>query len=89
MNEHIMNFYGDVIFIYSMGMIISYVILIWLAAITIIRNKTATVESYAKKVIGKSPYTPGVSIIAQPTTKNKPLLTTSIHCLPRNTLNSR
>lgn len=64
MNEHIMNFYGDVIFIYSMGMIISYVILIWLAAITIIRNKTATVESYAKKVIGKSPYTPGVSIIA-------------------------
>lgn len=59
MNEHIMNFYGDVIFIYSMGMIISYVILIWLAAITIIRNKTATVESYAKKVIGKSPYTPG------------------------------
>ena len=64
MNEHIMNFYGNVIFIYSMGMIISYVILIWLAAITIIRNKTATVESYAKKVIGKSPYTPGVSIIA-------------------------
>lgn len=49
MSEYIMNFYGDIIFIYSMGMIVSYVILIWLAAITIIRNKTVSVESYAKK----------------------------------------
>ena len=64
MSEYIIDFYGYTIFIYSMGMIVSYVILIWLASLTILRSKSSSVESYAKKVIEKSPYTPGVSIIA-------------------------
>ena len=64
MNEYFIEFYGFTIFAYSIALIISYVILMWLAEISIIRSKTSFVESYAKKVIDKSPYTPGVSIVA-------------------------
>ena len=48
----------------SIALIISYVVLIWLAEISIMRSRTSFVESYAKKIITRSPYTPGVSIVA-------------------------
>lgn len=64
MKEFIITFYGYTIFIYSITIIVSYVILIWLAKISIRRSRASFVESYAKKIIDKSPYTPGVSIVA-------------------------
>lgn len=64
MKEFIINFYGHTIFIYSLGLIISYVILMWLAEISILRNKKNNLESYAKNLLNRSPYTPGVSIVA-------------------------
>lgn len=64
MKEYFIEFYGYTIFIYSIALIVSYVVLIWLAKISIRRSRTSFVESYAKKVIDKSPYTPGVSIVA-------------------------
>lgn len=64
MKEYIIEFYGLTIFVYSIALIISYVVLIWLAEISIMRSRTSFVESYAKKIITRSPYTPGVSIIA-------------------------
>ena len=64
MKELVFYFYGYAIFFYSMGLIVSYVILMWLAEIGILRRKNAHLTPYAKYVIDKSPYTPGVSIIA-------------------------
>lgn len=64
MKELILNFYGHTIFIYSLGLIISYVVLMWLAEISILRSKKNNLESYAKNLLNKSPYTPGVSIVA-------------------------
>ena len=64
MKEFIINFYGHTIFIYSLGLIISYVILMWLAEISILKNKKNNLESYAKDLLNRSPYTPGVSIVA-------------------------
>lgn len=64
MKEFIISFYGHTIFIYSLGLIISYVILMWLAEISILRSKRNNLESYAKDLIKRSPYTPGVSIVA-------------------------
>lgn len=64
MKEIIFNFYGHTIFFYSLGLIISYVILMWLAEISILKRKKNNLESYAKDLLNKSPYTPGVSIVA-------------------------
>ena len=64
MKEFIIDFYGYSIFAYSIGLILSYVVLIWLAEVSIVRSKASFVESYAKKIIDRSPYTPGVSIVA-------------------------
>ena len=57
-------FYGYVVFFYSMGLIVSYVILMWLAGIGIMRRKRGGLSLYTKEIINSSPYTPGVSIIA-------------------------
>lgn len=64
MKDIILDFYGHAIFFYSLGLIISYVILMWLAEISILRSKRNNLESYSKNLINKSPYTPGVSIVA-------------------------
>lgn len=64
MREFILNFYGHTIFIYSLGLIISYVILMWLAEVSILKSKKNNLESYAKDLLKRSPYTPGVSIVA-------------------------
>lgn len=64
MKDLVFYFYGYAVFFYSVGLIISYVVLMWLAEIGILRRKNAHLSPYAKYVIDKSPYTPGVSIIA-------------------------
>lgn len=57
-------FYGYVVFFYSMGLIVSYVVLMWLAGIGILRRKRGGLDLYTREIINNSPYTPGVSIIA-------------------------
>lgn len=64
MKETLFDFYGHSIFIYSMAMIVSNVILMWLAEWSIRRNKASFADSYAKRLVNKSPFTPGVSIVA-------------------------
>lgn len=64
MSDLVLYFYGYIIFFYSMGLIISYVILMLLAEIGIFREKYHHLPEYAKHMIDTSPYTPGVSIIA-------------------------
>ncbi len=57
-------YYGYVVFFYSMGLIVSYVVLMWLAGVGIMRRKRGGISRYTKDIIDSSPYTPGVSIIA-------------------------
>lgn len=47
-----------------MGLIVSYVVLMWLAGVGIMRRKRGGISRYTKDIIDSSPYTPGVSIIA-------------------------
>ena len=78
----IFYFYGYVVFFYSMGLIISYVILMWLAEIGIFRKKRGPLSLYTKQIIEKSPYTPGVSIIA-------PAYNRGAHCREQRQLAAR
>ncbi len=64
MRDIIFYFYGYIVFFYSMGLIISYMVLMWLAEIGILRSKRSHLNPYSKQLINNSPYTPGVSIIA-------------------------
>lgn len=64
MSDLIFYFYGYVVFFYSLGLIVSYVILMMMAEVGIFRNKYHHMPEYAKYMIDTSPYTPGVSIIA-------------------------
>ena len=59
----ILTFYGYLIFFYSLGLILSYVVLLMMA------YKYTTgyhhwSDDYMKRVVDFSPYTPGVSIVA-------------------------
>lgn len=64
MREFLLDFYGYTIFIYTLALIISYVLLMWLAEISILRSRKNNLESYSRNLLLKSPYTPGVSIVA-------------------------
>ena len=64
MKDIIFYFYGYVIFFYSLGLMVSYVILMWLAELGILRSKHSHLSVYPKYIMDNSPYTPGVSIIA-------------------------
>ena len=64
MKDIIFYFYGYVVFFYSLGLMVSYVILMWLAELGILRSKHSHLSVYPKYIMDNSPYTPGVSIIA-------------------------
>lgn len=64
LKDLIFYFYGYIVFFYSMGLIISYVILMWLAEIGIFRKKRGPLNLYTQQIIDSSPYSPGVSVIA-------------------------
>lgn len=59
-----MTFYGYFVFFYSMALLLSYALLIWLSNISLRRHKRTMIDPYVNKIINDSPYTPGVSIIA-------------------------
>lgn len=64
MKEFIIYFYGYFVFFYSLALMLSYVVLIWLAYISLRRNDSTMIDAYVWTIMKKSPYTPGVSIIA-------------------------
>lgn len=64
MLEFIFDFYGYVVFFYSITLMLSYVMLMVLAYRGLFGNTMIVVDNYAERVIGNSPYTPGVSIVA-------------------------
>ena len=64
MKEFILYAYGYLVFFYSMALMLSYVILIWLSYVEQRRHRATMSDTYVKKIFEHSPYTPGVSIIA-------------------------
>lgn len=80
MKDMLFYFYSYVIFFYSMGMIISYVVLMCLAEWGILRSKRSYIDTYTKRLIDHSPYTPGVSIIA-PAYNEERTIVDNVHSL--------
>lgn len=64
MKEIILYTYGYLVFFYSMALMLSYVMLIWLSYIEQKRSAHVMSDPYVKKILERSPYVPGVSIIA-------------------------
>ena len=64
MKEFLFDFFGNTIYFYSLTLIASYVYMMILAGKKIIRQKEYSLEVYDKELIRKSPYAPGVSIVA-------------------------
>ncbi len=64
MKELILYTYGYLVFFYSMALMLSYVILIWLSYREQRKNRETMSDGYVRKIFEHSPYTPGVSIIA-------------------------
>ncbi len=62
--QFFLDFYGYAVFFYSLGLIISYVVLMILAYRGLFQSTDNMVDDYAYRVVERSPYTPGVSIVA-------------------------
>ena len=64
MKEFLFDVFGNTIFIYSLVLIGSYVMMMILAGRKIIGNSEYSLEAYDKDLVRKSPYAPGISIVA-------------------------
>lgn len=64
MAEFIFTFFGYMIFFYSLGLVISYSLLMWLAYRGLFQQSDVMIDQYGQQIVEVSPYTPGVSIIA-------------------------
>ncbi|MCI7118962.1 MAG: glycosyltransferase [Prevotella sp.] len=64
LKDIILYTYGYVVFFYSLALIASYVMLIWLAYTEQRKHHHTMSDSYVKQIFRHSPYTPGVSIVA-------------------------
>ena len=72
--EFILYAYGYLVFFYSLALIASYVMLIWLAYIEQRKHHNAMSDSYVKQIFRHSPYTPGVSIVASAYNEEKTIV---------------
>ena len=82
MKELILYVYGYLVFFYSMLIIASYVMLIWLAFLEQRKSRFAMSDAYVKQIFKHSPYTPGVSIVA-PAYNEEATVVTNIKSLLR------
>ena len=64
MKDIIFGFFNYFVFFYTSLLAISFIVFAFLSFISLKRRKDYYVESYIRKIIKESPYTPGISIIA-------------------------
>ena len=64
MKQLILDFYGYFVFFYSLALLTSYVLMVWLAYLTIRKAHRTMIDPYVRRIIDESPFTPGVSIVA-------------------------
>lgn len=84
MKDILFTFFNYFVFFYTSMLAISFIVFAFLSFISLKRRKDYYVESYVRKIIKESPYTPGVSVIAPPTTKKRLLSIMLTRCLPSN-----
>ena len=83
MKDILFTFFNYFVFFYTSMLAISFIVFAFLSFISLKRRKDYYVESYVRKIIKESPYTPGVSV-PLPTTKKRLLSTILTRCLPSN-----
>lgn|SRR5574344_90139 len=64
MREFLFTFFGNIVFFYSAGLVCSYILMMILSGRSVFKSRRSQLRSYDRELISKSPYTPGVSIIA-------------------------
>ncbi len=84
MKEFLFNLFGNAVFCYSLALIGSYIIMVLLAGRKIIRQQNYSVDEYDRELINKSPYTPGVSIIAPAFNEEKTIVANVLSLLDQD-----
>lgn len=64
MREFVFTFYGYFVYFYSLALIAGYTFLVWSAYRGLEKFKSQLTAPLLRKIINRSPYTPGVTIIA-------------------------
>lgn len=64
MIERVLYFYGYIIFFYTLGLIFFYSLNMILSRWALTQYKKSSSEEYAKYIVSRNPYIPGVSILA-------------------------
>lgn len=74
MKDIIFTFFNYFVFFYTSMLAISFVTFAFLSFISLKRRKDYYVESYMRKTIKESPYTPGISVIAPAYNEEKTII---------------
>ena len=74
MRDIIFTFFNYFVFFYTSMLAISFIVFAFLSFISLKRRKDYYVESYVRKIIKESPYTPGVSVIAPAYNEEKTII---------------
>ena len=74
MKDIIFTFFNYFVFFYTSMLAISFIVFAFLSFISLKRRKDYYVESYVRKIIKESPYTPGVSVIAPAYNEEKTII---------------
>ena len=74
MKDIIFTFFNYFVFFYTSMLAISFVTFAFLSFVSLKRRKDYYVESYVRKTIKESPYTPGISVIAPAYNEEKTII---------------
>ena len=74
MRDIIFTFFNYFVFFYTSMLAIFFVTFAFLSFISLKRRKDYYVESYMRKTIKESPYTPGISVIAPAFNEEKTII---------------
>lgn len=74
MRGFILDFFNYFVFFYTSVLATSFIFFAFLSFISLKRRKNYYVESYIRKIIKESPYTPGISVIAPAYNEEKTII---------------
>ena len=74
MRDILFTFFNYFVFFYTSMLAIFFVMFAFLSFISLKRRKDYYVESYVRKTIKESPYTPGISVIAPAFNEEKTII---------------
>ena len=74
MRGFILDFFNYFVFFYTSTLATCFILFAFLSFISLKRRKSYYVESYIRKTIKESPYTPGISVIAPAFNEEKTII---------------